>query len=217
MTEPIPSEIFKLLPVYLQNEAKPGSFLELLVTVWEHIMIKKPAEIQHLALKQILHQTWRYFAIEQETPEEFIDWLAAKLGLFIQSDWTRTQKKILLAQAMTFYRKRGTKQALRGVLNLYVAGDIEARNVRIIESPGVQIGIYSVVGVSTIIEGVDCFAVKVRLPSIPLPEVLCKKKQALSELIDREKPVHTRYGIKLHVPTMRIGVSSRIAVDTLLW
>lgn len=216
MTEPVSSEIIKLLPVYLRSESEPLGLLEPLIAVWETILVKKPDEMRQLALKQILQQTWSYFALK-DTPEDFIDWLAVHLGLILNSDWELPQKKVLLAEALTFYRKRGTKQALRGYLNLYVAGKITARNVRIIDSPGIQVGVYSIVGVSTIIEGLYCFAVHVRLSVIPLPEVLRKKEPALRELIDREKPAHTRYGIQMQVPTMSIGVYSRIGVDTLLW
>jgi len=59
------------------------------------------------------------------------------------------------------------------------------------------------------------FQVHMVLP-VPDFDLLVKKRQALIEIIDREKPAHTYYGLTIEVPTMQVGKHSIVGSDTLL-
>ena len=49
-----------------------------------------------------------------------------------------------------------------------------------------------------------------------LDRVQLHHEERIAALIDLEKPAHTFYDLDLQFPTMQIGVTSTIGVDTLL-
>ena len=59
------------------------------------------------------------------------------------------------------------------------------------------------------------FKVTLRLPAAA-PEVQLQQSAIARALIDLEKPAHTVYDIDLVFPSMQIGQSSTVGVDTLL-
>ncbi len=59
------------------------------------------------------------------------------------------------------------------------------------------------------------FSVTIRLP-IATPDVQLRQSAIARALIELEKPAHTSYDITLLFPTMQIGKTSTIGVDTLI-
>lgn len=147
--------------------------------------------------------------------EGFIDWLASWAGLVLKEDWSEEKKREVIRKVIPIYRMRGTKRGLEEYLNIYVG-----KGVSINDNFGLfQVGINSQVGINTAIDLINYFVVEVTLSeTVSSLEEIKRKKKAIEELIDREKPVHTDYKIIWkNVQSIQIEIHSRVGIDTLLW
>ena len=152
-----------------------------------------------------------------ETPLEFLNWLAGWVALtLIEGEgWNEEKKRNLIARIVPLYKKRGTKEGLEEYIRIYVGGDVEVSINEFLQP--FQVGITSTVGMDTMVgEGQPYyFHVYMKLPA-PNRDLLARKKRAIHDIITKEKPAHTYYGLTIKVPTMQIGVYSTTGVDTLL-
>lgn len=216
------SAYLKYLPsIYQSGKEDPSSvFLGRFLKAFEKILSgidddvvvdDEPVE----GIEEKLNRIPDYFDAD-ETPAEFLTWLAGWVALTLKegAGWDEKKKRQLITQIVPLYQKRGTREGLEEYLKIYVG-----EGVRIIEElVPLQVGIHSKVGVDTLIEGLPpyFFMVEIILPE-PDPKAMSGKQKAIGELIDLEKPAHTYYSINITVPTMQIGYYSRVGVDTLLW
>ncbi len=167
-------------------------------------------------IEEILDTIHDYFD-PVETPLEFLNWLAGWVALtLIEGEgWNEEKKRNLIAGIVPLYKKRGTKEGLEEYIKIYVGEDVEVRINEFLQP--FQVGITSTVGMDTMIgEGRPYyFHVHMKLPA-PNRDLLARKKRAIHDIINKEKPAHTYYGLTIKVPTMQIGVNSTIGADTLL-
>lgn len=131
-----------------------------------------------------------------ETREDFLPWLASWVALTLRADLPPSQQRAFLARIVPLYQRRGTKQNLQDLLSIFTRG------------------------VPTITESDDAgpahhFTITMRLPQAAAQDQL-RQSAIAHALIDLEKPAHTYYDLDLQFPTMQIGVTSTIGVDTLL-
>jgi phage tail-like protein len=129
-----------------------------------------------------------------ETREEFLPWLASWVALSLRADLAPNQQREFLSRIVPLYRRRGTKQNLQDLLSIFTRG------------------------VPTIVESDDPphhFTITMRLPEAAAQDRL-RQSAIAHALIDLEKPAHTFYDLDLQFPTMQIGVTSTVGVDTLL-
>jgi phage tail-like protein len=130
-----------------------------------------------------------------EARQDFLPWLSSWVAFTLRADLGLTQQRRFLARVAPLYRRRGTLENLRELLTIFTRG-----------------------GVPTITEDPTkphYFHVTMRLPR-DVPEVQLRQSAIAHALIDLEKPAHTYYDLELLFPTMQIGVTSTIGVDTLL-
>ena len=167
-------------------------------------------------IEEILDTIHDYFD-PMETPLEFLNWLAGWVALtLIEGEgWNEEKNRNLIAKTVPLYKKRGTKEGLEEYIRIYVGEDVEVSINEFLQP--FQVGITSTVGMDTMIgEGRPYyFHVHMKLPA-PNRDLLARKKRAIHEIINKEKPAHTYYGLTIRVPTMQIGVNSTTGVDTLL-
>ncbi|MCM8596522.1 phage tail protein [Accumulibacter sp.] len=149
-----------------------------------------------------------------ETPREFLDWLAGWVALGLRADWREEQQRSFLANIVSLYRRRGTRQNLIELLRIYTGLEPEIAEG---QNTVFQIGEHSTIGVDTQINGSPphYFRVTVTIPN-PNPATLQRQNQIVRALIDLEKPAHTAYDYHPTHTTMQIGVHSQVGVDTLL-
>jgi phage tail-like protein len=129
-----------------------------------------------------------------ETREDFLPWLASWVALSLRADLSPTQQREFLSRIVPLYRRRGTMQNLQDLLSIFTRG------------------------VPTITESDDVphhFTITMRLAEAAAQDQL-RQSAIAHALIDLEKPAHTFYDLDLQFPTMQIGVTSTIGVDTLL-
>ena len=164
-------------------------------------------------LEEIIADIPKLFDSE-ETPEEFLKWLAAWVALSLRADWRPDQQRQFLARVVPLYRRRGTKKNLAELLRIYTGLDPVIAEA---EGTVFQIGVHSTIGLDTQLGGSapHYFRVTVTMGN-PDPGTLQRQHQIVTALIDLEKPAHTAYDLNLIHTTMQIGVSSTIGVNTLL-
>lgn len=128
-----------------------------------------------------------------ETREEFLPWLSSWVAFTLRQDLETEQQRQFLARIIPLYRRRGTLKNLQDLLSIFTTG------------------------VPAVVESSDPhhFHVTLRLTRAE-PDVLLREISIAHALIDLEKPAHTFYEVDFLFPTMQIGVTSHIGVDTLL-
>lgn len=141
---------------------------------------------------------------------EFLQWLSGWVALALRQDATEAQQRRLIANAVSFYRLRGTPEGIRLVLAAYDIGveideDLEA----------MQTGVTSTIGVDTRIDGGAPHVFRVRA-HVADPGDRLVLMGRISAIVDAEKPAHTTYQLTIDTPTLQIGVTSTIGVDTVL-
>ena len=152
--------------------------------------------------KQI--DTQEYYLDPQMTPPQFLDWLAAWVGLKLDADISDQRRRLLLKESARLYKIRGTRQGLIEYLEIICGGKVEivehfSENFRLgAESymgPGIALGKENIP---------NTFGVKVVLPELPDEVNEGEKKRNLliwerktQAIIDAEKPVHSGYELSL--------------------
>lgn len=126
--------------------------------------------------------------------EDFLQWLSTWMAFTLRADLDVSRQRQFLARIVSLYRRRGTKQNLYELLRIFTRG-----------------------GELTITEGPQphYFTVTMSLPPNSAFEQL-RQSAIAHALVELEKPAHTHYYLDLQYPTMQIGVTSTIGVDTLI-
>lgn len=149
----------------------------------------------------------------ERAPAEFLPWLASWVALTLREDWDEEEKRRFIARIVPLYRQRGTKAGLEEMLRTYTGMGVEVDEFK----QPFQVGVTSTVGLDTMIGGGPPHYFKVKLfLSSRAGRDLSRREQIARAIINQEKPAHTYYDLETVVPTMQIGVYSRVGVDTLL-
>lgn len=96
---------------------------------------------------QLLATLDTYVAPQLTPGDEFLPWLASWVALVFETDWTESQKRRLIEEAVELYRWRGTVYGLKRYLQLYVGIPMERVEIEEAAWPaGMQIGVSSRIG-----------------------------------------------------------------------
>jgi phage tail-like protein len=170
-------------------------------------------------IEEILDHIQDYFD-PVRTPLEFQQWLAGWMALILkeEKDWNADnarKKRDLIAKIIPLYQERGTLDGLKEYIKIYVGEDVKISIFEFLDP--FQVGVTSTVGMNTVVgEGRPYyFQVFMELPMLDRV-MLEKKKKAIIDIIDLEKPAHTYYVLVIQAPTMQIFYHSTVGVDTLL-
>jgi phage tail-like protein len=170
-------------------------------------------------IEEILDCIQDYFDPDK-TPLEFLSWLAGWMALILkeEKDWNADnarKKRDLIAKIIPLYQKRGTLDGLKEYIKIYVGEDVKISIFEFLDP--FRVGVTSTVGMNTVVgEGLPYyFQVFMELPMLDRV-MLEKKKKAIIDIIDQEKPAHTYYLLVIQAPTMQISYHSTVGVDTLL-
>ncbi|WP_371658242.1 phage tail protein [Streptomyces sp. NBC_00280] len=125
------------------------------------------------------------------TGEDFLPWLAGWVGLSLRADWDADTKRGFIREIVPLYRQRGTLAGLRRMLEIYLRplDDEVTRDDVVVfdefETPA------------------HYFQVQLTLGDAD-PGRLRRVQEIARAIIDREKPAHTFYALRVVVPTMRL-------------
>ncbi|MGH3943141.1 MAG: phage tail protein I [Pseudonocardiaceae bacterium] len=130
----------------------------------------------------------------QTTPEEFLPWLAGWVALSLRADWDVQTKRGFIREIVPLYRQRGTLAGLQRMLEIYLRA--WGQNVVIFDEFD---------------QPAHFFQVRLTLRDAN-PAALRGTQEIARAIIDREKPAHTFYALKVAIPTMRL-VSEQLKRD----
>jgi phage tail-like protein len=219
MTDSIrqPSSLLEYLPAIYEDDPFVGQFL----TAFERVLIGEDGPSPgDKSLEAIIANIAVLFD-PQQTPDEFLPWLASWTAFSLRADLDFDQQRDFLSRIIQLYSWRGTKKNMIELLAIFTKG-----KPKIIEAGGneFQIGVNSTIGQDTWLSGgpAHYFQVTISLTEADKAaekidtQAIERKLKIARDLIELEKPAHTFYDLNVSYPSMQIGVQSTLGVDTLL-
>ena len=192
-------------------------FVERFLALFEHVLTD--LEIRFEEMPRLLDYT--------AAPGEWLAWIASWLDLSFDPSWPLDKRRRLLGEAVALYRRRGTPAGLARYIEIYTG-----RRPEIVEAFALRPGsaVYTL--------GDDA------LGCIPLtPESDASASRAdnhpgahhftlyaylddsdddgvaasvVHRIVDRERPAHTSYDLRIVSPDARVGIQSRVGLDLVL-
>jgi phage tail-like protein len=212
-----------------QDPAHPKSFLGQFLLVFEKVLLgldkdPQPAEAESEEAQPEVQQEIEGLGEEiarlhtlfdpEETPEEFLSWLAGWAALSLRYDLSSARKRKLLAKIIPLYRIRGTRKYLEEMLSSCVDAVVSVSDA---EEPPMQFGVHATVGDDTYIGGGPPYFFSVILVAPKLSQQEKEKQLAIAHsVIELAKPAHTFYELSIVSPRMQFGVHSTVGLDTVL-
>ncbi|HET7540943.1 MAG TPA: phage tail protein [Polyangiaceae bacterium] len=105
----------RLLPAIYSEDPTSRAFSARLLSLFE---------AENADLSQVIDDLYRLFAPMSGDPD-FLPWLAARLDVLLEPDWTVERRRAVLARAIPLYRRRGTRQAFLEMLENYDISGVE--------------------------------------------------------------------------------------------
>lgn len=203
MTEDKPKSSYEeFLPALLQGDPVVGQFLQAFEKVLtgssnpqslsfkpQRLQSPKPGDQTDAApgLEEVIRHMHLYLT-PQETPAEFLPWLAGWVALSLRDDWPELTKRTFIRQMVPLYKLRGTKLGLEEILGLYLDSLSFPKKVTVYDQFSTK---------------PNYFQVELTLPH-PDPEQYWRQARIAKGIIDQEKPAHTYYALRILTPSMRI-------------
>lgn len=152
--------------------------------------------------------------------DDFVPYLARWVALTLRQHWPDAKRRRLIQIIVPLYKKRGTPDGIRQVLELFIEWP-----VRIREDLGLVIGERSTVAEDTTVGGTPHFFLVdipfgYREPGTPPVRFDLSSLGSVvgftRDVVDQEKPAHTDYAARIQYPGFIIGRYSTIEFDTLI-
>ena len=155
---------------------------------------------------------------------DFLAWLGSWLDLTFLAEWSDATRRAFVRQAIALYKQRGTLAGLQAILRLHtglqgphpvIIEHFRLRDYAARRDIGDPPGPYYLAGAPLDPHvGEIAHHFTLVLPQKAAADV--EALQTLRQLIDAQKPAHTRYQIRPVSPGIVIGCQSTIGVDMLL-
>ncbi|PSN16056.1 hypothetical protein C7271_20445, partial [filamentous cyanobacterium CCP5] len=217
------SYLQKYLPPLYQRDRVSASFLDRFLANPEGLFTTLEGAI---AQAQVL--------LDPRTAADIdLDWLAGWLGLALDPTWTPYQRRLLLAQAAYFCRRRGTTVGILQAVLLTVhpelgpaifrddAGTL-CNTVRVVEQfltrtrPGVAAGDPTDLELTATGDIEADAEARAHRFLVLLPTTVDQRTRGLVErIVDLQKPAHTASSIRQYWALFRVG-EVRLGIDTVL-
>jgi phage tail-like protein len=190
------------LPAVFQDDDFVGAFL----LAFERILTGLPGgdppnlPAVPLGLEQILDTIETYFD-PASAPAEFLPWLAGWVATSLREDWDTATRRSFIEHIVPLYRRRGTARALQGLLQIYLnptRDPLRDASVEVLEAPKP--------GDPTYPTPYPPRYFQVRFTVVERdPVILARRASIATEIIDREKPAHTYYGLFIGSASLQIA------------
>lgn len=176
------------LPAVFQQNIFLGRFL----LAFEQILSQSPSG--QSALEEILDRVNEQYFDPDQTPAEFLPWLANWVAISLHPGWDETTRRHFLRQIVPLYRQRGTRAGLQKVLALY----LQAGNL----SEGGSVNIYNNLPnfPPHFFQVLITYQQNLQDPDSKLIlaqrlEMMRQVQLAVQAIIEQEKPAHTYYAL----------------------
>jgi len=182
------------LPALYHQDPFVGEFLMAFEAV-----LSGAEDVDQPGLEQILDRLADHFD-PATAPEPFLPWLAGWVAFSVRADWDTDTVRGFLQEIVPLYRLRGTLAGLQRMLEIYLrplSDDITHEDVVIFDD---------------FADPPHFFQVRLTLADSDTQQVRRTQDMARA-IIDREKPAHTFYALKIVIPTMRLVSLERQAEE----
>ena len=200
----------RYLPAVYQEDAASKDFLERYLSLFETFVWNEEKEIGQIT---------RYFDAET-TPGEFISWFATWVAAIFDENWSEEKRRIFLQRAVELYKKRGTREGLEELIEIYTGNkpiivenfqiykkDAEDRFVlRCEENEEMKKILEKLFG------GPASFSFCVMLKSSQ--KDIEKELKAIKRIIELEKPAHTTAEAMFLQPWIYLDMHTYLGVNT---
>ncbi len=223
----------RYLPAIYQENEGSKEFLERFLSLFESIFHDLENEIE---------QSFQYFD-PCSVPKEALAWLASWLNLALEEGWPEEKKRILVREAFTLYKKKGTPEGMRRFIEI-VTGErpVIVEHARMgkpmVLGSKFNLGVDSMIfqsPVKGLLLGGDSILRRVALrnvvqsledPFLPVANRFTiiinasvkdseRYKKSLEHILHELKPAHTRYYLRFFEET-RFGRGNYLGINARL-
>lgn len=226
------------LPMLYRGNAAQSDFLERFLALHQSVLGGIEGEIAGMP------RLFDPLAAPDSSSLSWLGWLAGWLTFVLDGNWTEPQARQYLAQAFQLFQRRGTIEGLRRYLQIYAGvhahivepglystmwslGAVSDLGFTTMLAPGpaqgAVVGTSATLNQSNLTEDVDLgaalfddlahkFCIQVYCAELNRPGAMA----ALQAVIAREKPAHTECHVCGIDARMRVGVQTRVGIDTVV-
>ena len=208
------NQFLQYLPAIFHEDGFLGDFLRPFEDLWLQSNDSQPRHAQRddgdtLALEHRISHLDDYFDPEK-TRERFLEWLGGWVAVTLQARLPEPKQRQFIANAVQYYRRRGTKKNLEALLNFFTDGTAVVREA---DAPEFQIGVHSTIGIDTYIGDRVAFYFQVDLTLSSAsgePGADRRQREDLARaVIEAEKPAHTDYHLEIYPRTDQEAPNAR--------
>lgn len=189
------------LPAVYQEDPGSRDFLERFLSIFGTMFLEMEEQIDHVA---------GYFDIDSISGE-YLKWIAGWLAIASNDSWEEEQFRRLVKLAPGIYKKRGTKEAIERIVEIYTGTKpniIEYFNIKHIENEPLYKDL-----LPRLYE-MDPYTFCVLVDARAVPTV--QKQVALQKILDEEKPAFTEARLVLLQPWLYLDKHTYLGVNTYL-
>lgn len=157
--------------------------------------------------------------------KEFVSYLANWVALSLKQNWSEAKRCRLIADIVPLYKKRGTKEGLSQILQIFVGPEVSIEDI----IPEIQVGIDSYIfeNGGLRIGGYKPYFFAVRIVLIVKVidiNFFREFESNIRDIVNLEKPAHTYYVLyydknKTKFPGIQVGIhqKSEVGITTLIF
>ncbi|HEX8146425.1 MAG TPA: phage tail protein [Pyrinomonadaceae bacterium] len=217
----------RYLPAVYQEDEQSRDFLERFLSLFETFFSGTEGAISHLA---------RYFDVDSsQASGDFLRWLATWLSISEDKSWSEGQLRELVRRAPELYRKRGTRDGLEAMIEIFTGErplvvehfQTEGCARSAAETRAAEGGqrVQSLEEILRSLYGTDPYCFCVLLKPYRTEEKGGRKvvrrlseeeRKAVRRIVDAEKPAHTCAGLLALQPWIHLDMHTYLGVNTYL-
>lgn len=144
-------------------------------------------------------------------PDEFLSWLGSWFDLEFLATWPESVRREMIAQAISYYRMRGTVAGLKRILQWHTG--LSPPLPQVIEHFRLPEGDPVMIGGTTLDPGAPAHSFTIAMPVHAAPEA---ERPVLEGLIAASVPAHTRWQLRLYEPGVTVAAQSTVGIDMVL-
>ncbi len=191
----------RYLPAVYQEDNKSRDFLERYLSLFETFFEDMEEKIDGVA---------RYFDADAVSGD-YLRWLATWLAVAVDDSWTEDQLRQLIKKSPELYKKRGTKQAIEEMVEIYTGEKpiiVEFFQIRHLKERS------DLKELISRLYGLDpyCFCVMVREQCVATEQ----RRLTLQKLLKEEKPAYTTAKLVILQPWIYMDMHTYLGVNTYL-
>jgi phage tail-like protein len=219
----------RYLPAVYQEDERSRDFLERFLSLFETFFSATERRINHLA---------RYLDVDSSLATgDFLRWLASWLSIPEDKSWSEEQLRELIRRAPELYRKRGTREGLEAMIEIFTgerplvvehfqtAGCGQSAPVLRTRVAGTEQKVQSHEEILRNLYGTDpyCFCVLLKPYRTETKggrettrRLSDDERKAVRRIVDAEKPAHTCAGLLALQPWIHLDMHTYLGVNTYL-